>query len=297
MTNVSDTLRLLPQLRTDTAAADHADACLVYIYPTGPLMGFRFKLGKFPSTLGRDSDCDIRLDEISISRRHARIEPDADGFVAIDLASTNGTFVNDRPTSRCKIADGDYLRVGNCILRFLAGGNVEAEYHEEIYRLTILDGLTGIYNHRFLIESLDRELARAMRFHRPLSVLLFDLDHFKEVNDRIGHLGGDHVLRELAACVQQKILKEEVFARYGGEEFIVVLPEVGWADGLRRGEEIRDAVEKHPFQFDGECHWMTISVGVFCTQGDDLLTAAELIKLADYNLYQAKRAGRNRVFA
>src|SRR5579859_2795449 len=181
------------------------DACVVHIYPTGPGMGTRYALSDVPMVLGRGADCDIRINDSSVSRRHARIQPGTDGFYAVDLQSTNGTFVNNVPATICKLRDGDYLRVGNCIYRFLAGGNVEAEYHEEIYRLTIIDGLTEIYNKRYLMEFLDRELARSMRHHRPLALILFDLDHFKNVNDELGHLAGDYTLRELAACVKASV--------------------------------------------------------------------------------------------
>src|SRR5436309_3298454 len=166
------------------------DACVVHIYPTGPGMGARYALTDTPMVIGRGNDCDIRINDHSVSRRHARIQPGADGYYAVDLQSTNGTFVNDVPASICKLKDGDYLRVGNCIYRYLGGGNVEAEYHEEIYRLAIIDGLTEVPNKRYLLEFLNRELARSARHERPLSLLLFDIDHFKSVNDDRGHLCG-----------------------------------------------------------------------------------------------------------
>src|SRR5262249_23694512 len=155
-----------------------------------------------PVVLGRGADCDIRINDHSVSRRHARIQPGADGYYAVDLQSTNGTFVNDVPASITKLKDGDYLRIGNCIYRFLMVGNVETEYHEEIYRLTIIDALTDIHNKRYLVEFLDRELARSARYSRPLALVLFDIDHFKRINDELGHLGGDFTLRELAAGVK-----------------------------------------------------------------------------------------------
>src|SRR5947208_3476658 len=167
------------------------EACLVHIYPTGPGMGTRYSLGESPLVIGRGSEADIRINDNSVSRRHARIQPGADGFYAIDLQSTNGTFVNDVPASICKLKDGDYLRVGNCIYRYLAGGNVEAEYHEEIYRLTIIDALTDIHIQRYLLEFLDRELVRTARHARPLALCLMDIDFFKGVNDELGHLAGD----------------------------------------------------------------------------------------------------------
>ena len=200
-------------------------ACLIHIYPTGPGMGMRFTLGDEPLVLGRGSDCDVRIHDYSVSRRHARIQPVADGYMAVDLQSTNGTFVNDVQTAMSTLKDGDYLRIGNCIYRYLIGGNVEADYHEEIYRLTIIDALTDIHNKRYLMEFLDRELARSARYSRPISLIMFDLDRFKSINDDLGHLGGDFTLRELAARMKGNIRKEELFARYGGEEFAVVLPE------------------------------------------------------------------------
>src|ERR1700730_13237206 len=162
------------------------DACVIHIYPTGPGMGTRYALSDAPVVLGRGNDCDIRINDHSVSRRHARIRPAADGYFAVDLRSTNATFVNDVPASMCKLQDGDYLRVGNCIYRFLAGGNVEAEYHEEIYRLTIIEALTEVYNKRFFLEFLDREMARSLRHRRVLSVAMIDIDHFKAINDEMG---------------------------------------------------------------------------------------------------------------
>src|SRR3954469_15323342 len=271
------------------------DACVVHIYPTGPGMGTRYALTDTPMVLGRGNDCDIRINDHSVSRRHARIQPGADGYYAVDLQSTNGTFVNDVPVSICKMKDGDYLRVGNCIYRFLAGGNVEAEYHEEIHRPAIIDALTDIHNKRYLLEFLDRELSRSARYQRPLALIMFDIDRFKSINDAMGHLGGDFTLRELAACVKGSIRKEELFARYGGEEFVIVLPETTQESGTLVAERLRQVIERHLFQYEGKAYPVTISLGVAATAGDQTLTPHELIRVADEKLYQAKNAGRNRV--
>jgi diguanylate cyclase (GGDEF)-like protein len=273
------------------------DACVVHIYPTGAGMGTRYPLSDAPVVLGRGNDCDIRINDHSVSRRHARIQPGADGYYAVDLQSTNGTFVNDVPASICKLKDGDYLRVGNCIYRYLAGGNVEAEYHEEIYRLTIIDALTDIHNKRYLIEFLDREIARSARYVRPLTLILFDIDRFKAINDDLGHLGGDFTLRELAGCVKANVRKEELFARYGGEEFTIVLPETPPEGALVVAERIRTLIEQHEFQYEGKSYPVTISLGVATTSGDENMTPHELIRLADEKLYQAKDRGRNCVQA
>ncbi|MGL4551612.1 MAG: diguanylate cyclase [Gemmataceae bacterium] len=271
------------------------EACLVHIYPSGPSMGRRYLLSTTHSALiGRGSDCAILIDDHSVSRKHARIDPTPEGYFASDLGSTNGTFVNDQPCQRHGLKDGDYLRVGNCIYRFLAGGNIEAEYHEEIYRLAIVDGLTDIPNKRYLFEFLNRELARSSRHSRPLALLVFDIDRFKSINDEHGHLGGDHVLREMAGRLKGVIRAEELFARYGGEEFVMVLPETALADALLVAERVRSMVEAEPFRFDGATLAVTISVGVAATEGA-AIDPAELLQLSDAKLYEAKNAGRNRV--
>src|SRR5688572_25285743 len=179
MERVSETWVTAPKR---LASAVSKEACLVHIYPTGPNMGARHSLQNTALVLGRGEDCTIQIPDHSVSRRHARIEQEPDGYYVADLQSTNGTFVNDEPVTNRKLHDGDYLRVGNCIFRFLTGGNVESEYHEEIYRLTIIDGLTHIHNQRYLMEFLDRELARSARHQRPLALIMFDIDWFKTIN-------------------------------------------------------------------------------------------------------------------
>jgi two-component system, cell cycle response regulator len=294
MEKVTETWVTIPERPVSTTSRD---ACLVHIYPTGPGMGSRYPLTDVSLVLGRGGDCDIRISDHSVSRRHARIQTCADGYYAVDLQSTNGTYVNDVPASMYKLKDGDYLRVGNCIYRFLTGGNVEAEYHEEIYRLTIIDALTDIHNKRYMLEFLDRELARSARYARPLALIMFDIDMFKSVNDDLGHLGGDFTLRELAACVKGIIRKEELFSRYGGEEFAVVLPETAREGAVRAAERIRAIVAGHQLEYENKPYKVTISLGVATTPGEAALTPVELIRQADDKLYQAKREGRNRVVA
>ena len=292
MTVPRETLVAIPRPLISTT---NRQACLVHIYPTGPGMGSRYMLADTRLTLGRDNDCDICLSDLSVSRHHARIQPGMDGYYVVDLQSTNGTFVNDKPASMCKLKDGDYLRFGNWIFRYLTGGNVEADYHEEIYRLTIIDALTGIHNKRYLLDFLDRELARSARHRRPLSMGMLDIDHFKVINDQMGHLAGDYALRELAVIVKEAIRREELFARYGGEEFVVVWPETNRDGAVQIAERLRELVEKHSFGFEGRSFSVTISMGIATTEGDASLTPTDLIRGADEKLYAAKQAGRNRV--
>jgi diguanylate cyclase (GGDEF)-like protein len=290
----TDTLVTTPR---SLLTSGEQDACLVHIYPTGASMGRRFPLGTDPIDVGRGEDNDVRIQDGSVSRRHARILPAPEGFFVTDLGSTNGTFVDDLPVNAPEpLRDGCYLRVGNCIFKFLTGGNIEADYHEEIYRLTIVDGLTEIHNHRYLIDFLDRELARSVRHARPLSMLLFDIDHFKAVNDTHGHLCGDFVLRELSHRIKASVRREDLFARYGGEEFALVLVETDGMQAVTAAERIRSAVAGQPFRFEENSLPLTVSVGVATTPGGETgLSAQELIKRADAKLYEAKNAGRNRV--
>jgi len=276
-------------------SVSNRNACLVHIYPTGVGMGSRYTLTDEPLVIGRGNDCEIRINDHSVSRRHARLQPGVDGYYAVDLQSTNGTYVNDVPASMCKLKDGDYLRVGNCIYRFLTGGNVEAEYHEEIYRLTIIDALTDIHNKRYFLEFLDRELARSSRYDRPLSLVMIDIDRFRAINEELGHLGGDFTLREISARIKGSIRKEELFARYGGEEFAVVLPETPCQGAANLGERLVNVINGQPFQYENRSYQVTISVGVTTTQGEKDITPSELIRRADEKLYQAKHEGRNRV--
>jgi diguanylate cyclase (GGDEF)-like protein len=291
MEKLTETLVTVPK----RPATSNRAACLVHIYPTGVGMGTRYMLGDAPLIIGRDADCDLKIDDPSVSRRHARIQPGLDGHYAVDLQSTNGTFVNDRPATMYKLKDGDYLRVGNWIFRYLTGGNVEAEYHEEIYRLTIIDGLTGVHNKRYFLEFLDRELARSARHNRPLSVTMLDIDHFKQINDQMGHLAGDYALRELTTCLKDAVRKEELLARYGGEEFALVLPETPRDGAVQMAERLREIVAGHPFRFEDRPFSITISLGVISTEGDINMTPTEMIAQADEKLYQAKNSGRNRV--
>src|SRR5690606_29303082 len=187
----------------------------------------------------------------------------------------------------------DRIKVGPTILKFLSGADAEAKYHEEIYRMTIIDGLTQIHNKRYLIEALERDVMRARRHERDLCAVIFDIDHFKDINDRYGHLAGDYVLRELARVIQERIRRDEVFARYGGEEFVMILPETNMDGAVKLSEAVREMIATHKFVFQGETIPITISMGVALLAEN--MTGTELITAADTKLYAAKNGGRNRV--
>ncbi|MEZ6139328.1 MAG: GGDEF domain-containing protein [Zavarzinella sp.] len=272
--------------------------CLVMIYPHGKSLGKRFTLTTKPYILGRDEACDIVIADASISRRHARLEPIKNDYFVLDMNSTNGTYVNEkmaRSGEPIRLNDGDYLRLGSTMFRYLCGGNVEVDYHEEIYKLTIQDALTQIANVRYFEDFLEREIQRTNRHHRSLTLCLFDIDHFKKVNDTYGHLAGDYVLRELAQAVREFVRREDLFARTGGEEFALVLVETEAPQALDVAERVRKRIEEKVFRFEGKVIPITVSMGIAAAPLNGEAEEKALIAAADACMYRAKELGRNRV--
>ena len=247
-------------------------------------------------TIGRDDEAAICLNDDSVSRYHCELSFVETGWFITDLGSTNGTYVSGHLVDRAPLRDGDLIKVGANIFKFLSTENIEAAFHEEIYRLAIIDGLTQVYNRRYLEDFLDREISRCRRHVRPLSIIMFDIDGFKAINDQFGHLSGDHVLRNIAEKLSRRIRREEILARYGGDEFIVVLPETIVEDALKFGEIIRESIEVMPLDFDGWKIPVTVSLGVGCFH-NNMVSGDELIAAADRSLYRAKANGRNQVSA
>ena len=270
--------------------------CLVVIYTKEPtLLGRRFVLDSSPIRIGRGAENHIVLEGDSVSRRHAHFEQRSGAWWCVDDGSTNGSYVNDDQIMReAKLGNGDRIKIGPTIFKYLTGQDVEAQYHEEIYRMTIIDGLTQVHVKRYLLEALDKELMRARRHARELSFLMIDIDHFKKINDVHGHLAGDYVLKEVAKHMQQRIRRDEVLARYGGEEFAIILPETNLEGGRALAEGLREKIEQSRFVFQGETIQVTISAGA-AILGEQDKVSTDLIRRADEKLYEAKRAGRNRV--
>ncbi len=268
------------------------EACLVVIY--GMDLGKKFSLNRPSLIIGRSAKADIQIDQEAISRNHCKLTNNGQMISVRDLGSTNGTFVNDEMVDEQYLRDGDFIKIGRCIFKFLTGANIESAYHEEIYRLTTVDGLTQVFNKRYFLEDLEREMGRAHRYRRELSLIMFDIDHFKRVNDTFGHLAGDYVLKHLAGVLKGRIRREDVLARYGGEEFAIILPEIDSYNALQFAEKVRRIIEAAPFVFEGTVIPVTISVGV-ATMTPDVQDPQIFIKIADEYLYQAKHAGRNRV--
>jgi two-component system, cell cycle response regulator len=270
-----------------------AECCIVQIH--GPELGKKYALQESEFTIGREEGNHIVVDLDNVSRRHAMIIRKQGRMLVKDLGSTNGTYLNDQEvTQETPLRSGDLIKVGGSIFKFLTGDNVELQYHETIYTLTIVDGLTGVNNKRYFLEYLEREMGRCHRYGRPLTLMMFDIDFFKKINDVHGHLAGDYVLRELAQTIKRMVRKEQCFARYGGEEFALVVPEDGLEKARIFAEKIRQTIEKKQFVFENQEIPVTLSLGV-ADMTPDMVEPLQFIKVADANLYKAKKTGRNRV--
>jgi two-component system, cell cycle response regulator len=284
-------------LRSGETTAELEANVILIAHPEHRMLGTRFRLR--PGSvieIGRAPAAEISLPEVlAVSRNHARLEHRGVHVVLEDLGSTNGTFVNDRQIrGETVLASGDRFHVGSVHFKFLHERDVESAYHLAIYNLVSRDGLTEIYNQRKFAEEVARETARAIRYGRSLTLLLFDIDHFKAINDTYGHLCGDFVLKQLCQRVAEVVRAEQVFARVGGEEFVVLCPETEARQGMTLAEKLRERIAGEPFEYSG------FQVAVTCSFGvtellSEMPDSEYLYAAADRALYHSKQGGRNRV--
>jgi diguanylate cyclase (GGDEF)-like protein len=254
--------------------------------------------------VGRSSDCQILVDHPGVSRHHATIlQTEPNTFHIEDLGSRNGTTLRGLRITRSALTDGDRIGIGSGVtFRFALADELEVSMLKRQYESSILDALTGAANRRHLDDRLASEVAYAKRHGIELCLLIMDVDHFKQVNDQLGHQAGDHVLRELGSIVKRALRLEDVFARYGGEEFAIVSRSTDRPHGLQLAERVRHLIQSTTFEYEQllgdssrRCKIdVTVSVGVACLSdcGDEL-TSHQLVRSADVALYRAKAAGRN----
>ena len=228
--------------------------------------------------------------------RKARLE-DA-GYVVEDTQSANGTFVAGQRVERAVLRDGDLIQFGpQAVFRFSVADESQEQLLRQLYEASVTDALTGANNREHFDSQLRMELSYARRHNTDLVLVLFDVDHFKRVNDTYGHPIGDEVLIEIARAVRRLVRNEDVFARYGGEEFALILRGIDIGGARAAGERIRAQVEKLCIASERGPITVTISVGCasLATTGEP--TTEALIQTADRRLYAAKHGGRNRVVA
>jgi two-component system cell cycle response regulator len=295
--------RLLPRKTTEVRLESEADLDPVerartlepaLILLEGDLPGQVFRLRPGRQVIGRRPECDIRVRERAVSGTHAEIIRLREAVTIRDLESTNGTQVNgSRIKGTVTLAAGHLLKLGNCVFRFV-DSLLEVEFTETLHARGISDTLTGAFNRIYLTSRLGFAIDTASPT-KPVSVIAFDLDEFKQVNDRFGHAAGDHILRSIAGVISSEYVQTgEVFARMGGEEFAIILPETPAGRAHEVAEQIRRRIEEEEFSWEEAPIRLTASFGV-ATATSNLETPEAVLDRADEALYESKRKGRNRV--
>lgn len=262
----------------------------------GGSIGTLFDLDRDEVRVGRSTDADITLEFPGVSRRHLLLRAGDGGFVLQDCGSKNGSFVNDRRVEApVRLRKGDIVRVGPVMLQYIPPGDPERLAYDRLNRHARTDRFTGCYNKSYFNERLELEVRACKARPGALGLVVFDLDHFKAINDNHGHDAGDHVLRQLCDLVHADgVRKQDVFARYGGEEFAILLPDTERDACTEIAERLRRLVAGHVFEYDGQRLPVTVSVGVAACD-DTVDDGAALFRRADDALYAAKRAGRDQV--
>ncbi len=262
--------------------------------------GQTFQLLKPENIVGRDPGCDVYVPEPAVSRKHAIIRVEQEGKRAIltDCGSQNGTKINGQKlpvNSDHELKSEELIQVGSTIFKFLPRGQLESLYVGKMGDDSTKDPLTGISNKRFLLARLQSEFNRARALSQDFSLIFFDIDHFKKINDTFGHDAGDSVLKGLGILISANFVRvHDIFARYGGEEFILVLPNTKLEDAARIAELIRTRIEGHVFAYGGKRVPVTSSFGV-AELTAEIDTPERLLKTADEALYTSKQTGRNKV--
>jgi len=272
---------------------EHTNAYLVLL--AGGNVGEMFRLSG-TQILGRSHNVDLRILGDGTSRKHARLITSGNSVLIEDLGSTNGTFVNGERIVQHVLKDGDKIQIGKSIvLKFTYQDNFEEDFQRHMYESASRDALTRVFNKRYFTEQIAVEFSFAQRHGQPLTLLIIDLDRFKNVNDSYGHPAGDFVLSELSRLVSNTVRSEDVFARYGGEEFVILARNTDVQSACQLAERIRKLIAEHVFSYGKHEIKITTSIGVAANSSIDIDISEELIEAADKAMYKAKLNGRNRV--
>ncbi|MBX2988729.1 MAG: GGDEF domain-containing protein [Bdellovibrionaceae bacterium] len=284
-------------LKKSMPATDSAPPVVVVLLGPTAYQGQQFAL-QSGAVIGRAHESEIYIDDRSLSRSHARIDIKGSEVTVVDLGSTNKTVVNGQvlaPMAPCHLKNNDQIKAGNIIFKFLERGSIEAVTNQQLFEKANRDALTGAYSKGALIARAPEAIKRSETVNEALSVIVFDIDHFKKVNDVYGHPGGDHVLRELGRIVGSNLVRgSDFFARYGGEEFVLILAATPSKTAAEIAERIRQTIQTTEFVFEGKRIPVTVSLGV-ATRLPTETEWSVLFDRADKALYQSKQNGRNKV--
>lgn len=272
--------------------AEGLDPALIVVQ--GEMMGRVFRLKEGVNFIGRQSDNAVPIQQRAVSGRHAQIKRSGKTVILEDLQSTNGTILNkDKIERPMVLQQNDLIKIGSCVFKY-SENQLDTSFSESLHQKGIIDELTGIHNKAYLMSSLASAIDVAKSGY-PLSIVIFDLDHFKRVNDTYGHVAGDYVLKETCRLMKESVVRaEDVLGRFGGEEFVVIMPDAKLEVAVGVAERIRRTLEAHDFNFSGMKIPVTGSMGV-ASWIPAYKTADEFLGAADQLLYKSKQEGRNRV--
>ncbi len=274
----------------------------VLIRYVGQPMGEFIPLPLGGLSMGRAPENGLCLPEPEVSRRHARlnIAANLESVELRDLGSTNGVYINGKRVHAdpgpLKLKAEDVLRVGGHAFKLKHMDALERRYHQDMVARTTLDPLTGVGNRATVLHQLESHFDLARRHRRPLSLILADLDWFKQVNDTHGHRAGDRALESFGALLQLRLRGSDPVGRLGGDEFLIVLPDTPVMMALHAAEGLRRALAEHPLELEGGQYLpLTCSLGVAELKDGDSDGGA-LLARADAALYGAKAGGRDRAY-
>jgi len=261
--------------------------------------GKHFVLERKRTSVGREKANDIALSDGKVSKAHCEISVirssrGVEQIGILDLDSTNGTYVNGEAVVQATLKAGDKIQAGGTILQLSYSDEIEREYHAKLFDFAARDALTGMYNKRFIINELENYCRIARRSNRAFSIIFIDIDDFKQINDRYGHLTGDEYLKRIAELFTHTLREQDIAGRIGGEEFLVILPETTIDGALQLAVRMRKNVEKFVMPLQNQEIRTTISAGV-CQYERGLKDVKELLDLADQAMYEAKKAEKNKV--
>jgi len=249
-------------------------------------------------TIGRNRDADICVNDRSVSNRHAELRLKAGEIYVADLNSTNGTRVDDvlvSPNHARNLSDNNQIKAGKIIFKFQAQGNIETSKNQLTYNRAQLDPLTNIYNKGAFLNQGREIFEQARTTDTPLTLIVFDLDDFKLINDAHGHAGGDYVLKEIANIISNRLIRQsDFFARFGGEEFCIIFLDANKDKGVEAAERILTTIAKHNFEYNSFKFNVTLSIGV-AELNNKIKNFKELFESADQATYKSKQSGKNKV--
>ena len=284
--------------KVQIAEAGKAPPCIVLLVGPANMVGRQWPIEDTGYVIGRSPNAEIYVDDRSVSKSHCKVLVEGGQVSLIDLESTNKTIINGKhvqPMNSIVLKNNDQVKTGNVIFKFLEKGNIETVSVAQAFDRGQIDALTMIYNKGALMGHGPEAFKKSNMLDVPLSIITFDIDHFKKVNDTYGHSAGDHVLIEVSRMIRESHIREnDFFSRSGGEEFTLLLLGTPIGQAKEIAERLRTTIQNNQFVYEGTQIPVTISLGVAARAGDDF-SWEQIFERADEALYKSKQGGRNQV--